>query len=798
MRRPIKILLTLFGVALLVYLVCKTGPSRILQAITTLGWGLMLPVAVGGVSHAVRTWAWWLTLVRERCKPPFLRLFALRLVGEAVQLSVAGPVFGDTTRAMLMSPSVPIASGISSVALDRGMYVVTGALVSVVGISCTLISVRLPELLRAYAVLLAFGLLAFVSLAAMAFRKHWPVLSTAVRFLERGDGLKRVVEKRRSAVQSIETTVFSFHREEPRAFWGSLALNLTSHALAVLEVFLILWLMGLKTTLFNAFLMEAMTKVVNIVGALIPGNIGTYEGGNILILGMFGFSGAAGLALAVTRRLRGLFWTAVGIAFLIGLTQSRRIVATSRRARRAAVVPQAPEESEGSQESKGERDQASVVVVIAACGGRQREFVVPLARVAGLPVALRAILGARRAGASRFIVVVDSAAGPRVRRVLETSKRLPETVEWLALPQDWEGETSLPAILRQMATLSGSGLVLLLGDRTYHPSLHERVNKWEKQDGILTLTTTTGQPVGIAFLPHQAVISIAQHAPGEIQTVEELHAWLKRTHTVRCEPVPDDLWQRIAGPEDLLRAERKLDRWLYKTTDGIFARLNRKVSIPISRQLSRAPISPNMVTLFALGVSLASGAFFAFGGYLHTVIGAVLSHWASILDGCDGEVARLTLQESQFGCWLETVCDYLYYLFVFTGMTIGLWRTSGALMYPALGVLLLFGAIMSIITTGYQRRRLTGNRSEKYLALWQEQAGRQRHDLFLWFGRRVEFMIRRSFLPYAFLFFAICNLIPVAFFLSAFGANLVWPITLRSIHFFAGGQKAKLAIPPVS
>jgi len=797
MRRPIKILLTLFGVALLVYLVCKIGPSRLLQAITTLGWGLMLPVAVGGVSHAVRTWAWRLTLVRERRKPPFLRLFALRLVGEAVQLSVVGPVFGDTTRAMLMSPSVPIASGISSVALDRGMYVVTGALVSIAGISCTLISVRLPELLRAYAVLLALGLLAFVSLAAMTFRKRWPVLSATVRFLGRVDGLKPVVEKRRSAVQSVEATVFSFHGEEPRAFWGSFALNLTSHGLAVLEVFLILWLMGPKTTLFNAFLIEAMTKVVNIVGALIPGNIGTYEGGNILILGMFGFSSAAGLALAVTRRLRGLFWTAVGIAFLIGLTQSRRIVASSGRARRAAAVPQAPKDSEGIQESKGEPDQSSVVVVFADCWSRRGEFVAPLARVAGLPVALRAILGARRAGASRFIVVVDSAAGPGVRRVLERSKRLPETVEWLALPQDSEGETSLPATLRQIATRSGSGLVLLLGDRTYHPSLHERVSKWETQDGVLALTTT-GQPVGIAFLPHQAVISIAQYAPGEIQTVGELHAWLKRTCTVCCEPVADDLWQRIAGPEDLLRAERKLNRWLCKDTDGVFARLNRKVSIPISRQLSKTPITPNMVTLFALGVSLASGAFFAFGGYLNTVIGAVLSHWASILDGSDGEVARLTLQESQFGCWLETVCDYLYYLFVFTGMTIGLWRTSGALMYPALGVLLLFGAIMSIITTGYQRRRLTGYRPEKYLAAWQEQVGRQRRDLFLWFGRRVEFMIRRSFLPYAFLFFAICNLTPVAFVLCAFGANLVWPITLRSIRLFASGQTTKLAIPPAS
>ena len=55
----------------------------------------------------------------------------------------------------------------------------------------------------------------------------------------------------------------------------------------------------------------------------------------------------------------------------------------------------------------------------------------------------------------------------------------------------------------------------------------------------------------------------------------------------------------------------------------------------------------------------------------------ILSLFASILDGCDGEVARLKLQESAFGCWLETICDYLYYLFIFVGMTIGLLRSTG-------------------------------------------------------------------------------------------------------------------------
>src|SRR6202035_1525893 len=169
--------------------------------------------------------------------------------------------------------------------------------------------------------------------------------------------------------------------------------------------------------------------------------------------------------------------------------------------------------------------------------------------------------------------------------------------------------------------------------------------------------------------------------------------------SVQCLPVPGEMWQRISSPADRVSAERKLDRWLVKPTDGVFARMNRRISIPISRQLIKLPITPNMVSLFTLVVGFASGLLFASGGYWKMLAGAVLSVWASILDGCDGEVARLKLMESDFGCWLETVCDWLYYLFIFAGMAIGLSKALGPSTVITWGSMLIFGAVMSFLVT---------------------------------------------------------------------------------------------------
>ena len=146
-------------------------------------------------------------------------------------------------------------------------------------------------------------------------------------------------------------------------------------------------------------------------------------------------------------------------------------------------------------------------------------------------------------------------------------------------------------------------------------------------------------------------------------------------------------------------------------------------------------ITPNMVTLFTLGVSVTAGVFFARGGYWNTLLGGALSVWASILDGCDGEVARLKLQASDFGCWLETVCDYLYYVLIFGGMSIGLARTMGWNLALVWGTVLLFGAVASFLTVGFARHHFSPERPESFLAIWQKKAEKRSSNPFLYVGR---------------------------------------------------------------
>jgi phosphatidylglycerophosphate synthase len=782
-RPALRILLTLLSSALFAYLIWQAGPGKLWENVVKLGWGFVWVLALTGVSHIARALAWRLTLDDHKHKTSFPRLLGLRLGAEAAgQLGFIGQTFGDSIRVAQLSPQTPIANGLASVTLDRGLYIATGMIVLVAGLVGALPLLSHSHALRFYVTLFLLALLSFLFVTLLAVRKRWPVISRSARLFARVPFLRRWMESRYTLIEAVENALLNFHHNSPRAFWGSFLLILASHCMAVIEVCLILWLMGVKFGILSALVVEAMTKLVNAVGSINPGNVGIYEGGTMLIVKMFGLTGAIGLTLGVARRLRAFFWASVGGICLLILSRSRNPHDTQDGRGAAGIAKEkAGAEAAAIVDIAAQSSSSAIAIFLPAGKLGNEQFDFGLARVGSLPILLRNILGAHKLGPSRIVVVVDPVLRRLVQRQLWWTRRLPESVQWI------EAKADVPVLQQLQLTLAQGGserIVIIDGTRTYHPSLLQKAREWDGKNAGSVLSSG-GKPVGICVFNAQVICDSTNSCPGQPRTLQELLAALAEIHSVDQIPVAEDLWQQVDTEEDRQSAERKLDHWLVKPTDGFYARLNRRISIPISRQLIKLPITANMVSIFTLGVGMASAAFFAYGGYWSTLLGALLCLFASILDGCDGEVARLKLQESDFGCWLETICDYAFYLFLLVGMTIGRWRSSGTRMYLVCGGLLLFGALASFFAVGWQRRRLAAGRPEQLLKIWQRHAESRQSNPFLYFGRHTEFIVRRCFFPYALLVFALFNLMNVAFVLSVIGANLVWPIALYSSLAFA-------------
>jgi phosphatidylglycerophosphate synthase len=155
-------------------------------------------------------------------------------------------------------------------------------------------------------------------------------------------------------------------------------------------------------------------------------------------------------------------------------------------------------------------------------------------------------------------------------------------------------------------------------------------------------------------------------------------------------------WYDLTDAKDVQRAERDLLLSLRKDTDGYLARVDRRLSIALSRALHRTPVTPNIVTAASLVVGLAGAGLLATPRYGTALLGALLLWTTCILDGCDGEIARLKLLATASGARFDVIADTIVHIAVFVALPINVYLTHPGLAAIPAGLVLLSGVLLSM------------------------------------------------------------------------------------------------------
>ena len=182
---------------------------------------------------------------------------------------------------------------------------------------------------------------------------------------------------------------------------------------------------------------------------------------------------------------------------------------------------------------------------------------------------------------------------------------------------------------------------------------------------------------------------------------EVVQALWSPAHPNRSDALPQATFQRRFGLPALVGEktgdaaiceERLIAALAAQTaqTDGFMSRhLDRKISQFFSRRLVRTKMTPNQVTLTGMSIGLLGALLLSSPGHWQRVLGSLLFVFCIIVDGVDGEVARLKVMDSRFGRYLDITTDNLVHIAVFVGIAVGLYRETGSSLYlAALWVLL--------------------------------------------------------------------------------------------------------------
>lgn len=318
------------------------------------------------------------------------------------------------------------------------------------------------------------------------------------------------------------------------------------------------------------------------------------------------------------------------------------------------------------------------------------------------------------------------------------------------------------------------------------------------------------------------------------------------------------IYHRILSSEDLKIGQNILTRSLRKKlgrdADGLVAYyINRPCSLQISKRIANSPITPNMVTLFGLIVGLAGAVLIAYGGYVGAThenggnswalmaIAVILWQFSSMVDGVDGELARMRMSPSHRGEWFDTVADdvtniaFLFGLGFANAMLhplpepvsmpwpaeildsalhllpkasdgITLFDAQGGFHFPYLIVTSIVCALMTIVVCWFYREFLKlgiashnhfewGFEKENKSNKLDEHRGPVRRALDMIAGG-FAWVAKRDFYTFMFMCLIICGFNRIAYFIMLGGASCVGiggicALTIRAIRNASKNKKSK-------
>lgn len=315
----IAAIFSLVGLCLFVYLVYSIGFYEIVESVKTFGFlGFAVILSLYFVRIFLRASCWKLS-VYEPFQIGLKETIPAVIIGEAVSSMIPlGILASGTAKAIAVRKKIPLVIGLSSVATENlfymlatGMFLVSGAVLFLIGFEIDAIW------FWAICFLIALALILTIVGFLMVYRQwHWG--SGLCEFLASKGILTHFLENKIAIIREFENRILDFYQKYPNRFMPILLMECCFHLLGVTEVFFILSRIAENPpTIYLAFLLESVSRVITVVFKLVPFVIGVDEAGAQFITETLALGAGLGVTLAIIRKGRMLFWVGIGVLIML-------------------------------------------------------------------------------------------------------------------------------------------------------------------------------------------------------------------------------------------------------------------------------------------------------------------------------------------------------------------------------------------------------------------------------------------------------------------------------------------------
>ena len=333
-------------------------------------------------------------------------------------------------------------------------------------------------------------------------------------------------------------------------------------------------------------------------------------------------------------------------------------------------------------------------------------------KVAGVPLIVRSIATLAEAGIERVALLVAESQKARIAAFIDRyrGKGMP-AVEMISYDEPYRVS---PDIVRTIGEGAAGRMLVINANLIFDKGLIAAIRGAALKAGAVMLCEEGVHPLPVMDVTPDAWATIEEFAGTEARSIESCLGHLRGLAQPEMAKIPtgsDTFLLRTT--RDRAVAEKSLAESIRHRTPGPIAKLiNKRISLPVSLFLSKLWISPNSITGFNIVIGLFAGVFVADGhSYEMILLGAVLFQTASIVDGCDGEVARLTFRCTKFGQYADTLSDNLSLGSMLGGIMAGYWRATHSPVAFYVGAIMLASTALTIFLIVRFLRRETDSAS---------------------------------------------------------------------------------------
>jgi len=308
------------GLILFVYLVKQVGLGEIYARVRALGGGFILIITLSAIRPAARSWAWLRAMAPHERGVGFSTVWCARLVGDAMgNLTTAGPLIAEPFRLRALNGKLPLAAGVSSLTVETLTYAISSCVMVMAGTLLLLTTFTVSDSLQVVSRVTLGSVLLVIVAAVVVVTKRWFLLSglgiRVARLLHFNTRLEHKIEY----LATLEKYIFDFYARRPADFFIVALCEVSFHLAGIAETYATLYLIESNPTLQAAFILEAINRAINMVFNFIPARLGVDEAGSGLLAQTLGLGAGTGVSLAIVRKVRVFFWSALGLLLFAGL-----------------------------------------------------------------------------------------------------------------------------------------------------------------------------------------------------------------------------------------------------------------------------------------------------------------------------------------------------------------------------------------------------------------------------------------------------------------------------------------------